>query len=220
MLERELENIMSSRLKEEKGVTLIELMLVIVIIGIILSVGTYNFLQELPTYRLRGAASKISATVQFIKMRSITTNRNAWFVVDTANNFFTGFVDDDADSTIDSPGEYTMSNLDFSDTVGGVPGFSLPQDVSFGMPTTYTGSGPDGVSPGGDTDGVFVAGKPAKNDVGFRPTGLPVVDLSAISSPTESVIIFLKNTRDQGYAVSIAVTGRVKTYEWSGGSWQ
>ncbi len=211
---------MIGRFNGEKGVTLIELMLVVVIIGIILSVGTYNFLQELPTYRLRGAANKIGASVQYIKMRAITTNRNGWFVVDTTNDFFTGFVDDDADSAVDAPGEYTMSGLDASDTVAGVPGFLLPQDVSFGMPTTYAGSGPDGVAPGGDTDGVFVSGKPGENDVGFRPTGLPVVDLSAISSPTESVIIFLKNTREQGYAVSVGVTGRVKIYQWSGGSWQ
>ncbi|MFV2081347.1 MAG: Tfp pilus assembly protein FimT/FimU [bacterium] len=213
---------MNGRFSSESGVTIIELMLVVAIIGIITAVGTYNFLAELPAYRLRGAVNKVAASVQLVKMRAIAKNRNAWIVVNPSNNFFTGFVDEDADSAIDAPGEYTEMGMDMPDTFGGVPGFLLPEDVSFGWPSSYGGTGPDGVSPGGDTDGVFVAGTgmSGKNNIGFRPTGLPVVDLAAIQNPTESVIIFLKNTREQGFAISIGITGRVKTYKWSGGSWQ
>ncbi|MEE8319291.1 MAG: prepilin-type N-terminal cleavage/methylation domain-containing protein, partial [bacterium] len=97
---------MSGRINSESGVTLIELMLVVSIIGIVMAVGTYNFLAELPTYRLRGAVNKVAASVQLIKMRGIATNRNTWLVVNASNNFYTGFVDEDADSAIDSPGEY------------------------------------------------------------------------------------------------------------------
>ncbi|GBE15293.1 hypothetical protein BMS3Abin14_01352 [bacterium BMS3Abin14] len=213
---------MNGRISSESGLTLIELMLVVAIIGILTAVGVYNFLAELPAYRLRGATNKIAASLQLVKMRAIAKNRSAWLVVNTSNNFFTGFVDEDADSAIDAPGEYTEAGMDMPDTFGGTPGFLLPDGVSFGWPSSYGGSGPDGVTPGGDTDGVFVAGvgMSGKNNIGFRPTGLPVVDLASIRSPTNSVIIFLKNTRDQGFAISIGITGRVKTYQWSGGSWQ
>lgn len=214
---------MNGRSNSERGVTVIELMLVVVVIGIVMAVGTYNFLAELPTYRLRGAVNKVAASVQLVKMRAIATNRNAWFRVDASNNFFTGFVDDDADSAVDSPGEYDSAGMDMPDNLSGTPGFLLPEDVSFGWPSTYGGSGPDGVSPGADSDGVFVAGLSGENDIGFRPTGLPIVNLPALQSPTESVIVFLKNTREQGFAISIGITGRVKTYEWqetAGGSWQ
>ena len=206
---------MNGRINSESGVTLIELMLVVAIISIVMAVGTYNFLAELPSYRLRGAANKVAASVQLVKMRAIATNRNSWLVVNASNNFFSGFVDEDADSAIDSPGEYTKAGMDMPDTFGGNPGFLLPQDVSFGLPSSYV-SGPDGVA--GDADGVFVAG--GGNDVGFRPTGLPIVNLGALQSPTESVVIFLKNTRGEGFAISIGITGRVKTYKWYGGSWQ
>ena len=213
---------MNGRISSESGLTLIELMLVVAIIGILTAVGVYNFLAELPAYRLRGATNKIAASLQLVKMRAIAKNRSAWLVVNTSNNFFTGFVDEDADSAIDAPGEYTEAGMDMPDTFGGTPGFLLPDGVSFGWPSSYGGSGPDGITPGGDTDGVFVAGvgMSGKNNIGFRPTGLPVVDLASIRSPTNSVIIFLKNTRDQGFAISIGITGRVKTYQWSGGSWQ
>ncbi len=211
---------MNGRLGSESGVTLIELMLVVTIISIVMAVGTYNFLAELPAYRLRGAVNKVAASVQLIKMRAIATNRNTWLVVYPSNSFFTGFVDEDADSAIDSPGEYTSAGMDMPDSFGGAPGFFLPQDVSFGMPSSCV-SGPDGVA--GAADGMYIAGIPAAdNDIGFRPTGLPIVNrgIPNIISPTDSVVIYLENTRDQGFAISIGITGRVKTYQCSGGSWQ
>lgn len=211
---------MFDRFREESGLTIFELMVVLAIIGIIVAVGTYNFYKLAPKYRLRSSAGQVASNLQYIKMRAIATNRTSWFYIDNTNRYFTGFVDVDADGIADNPGDYNQSKIDFTDNVGGIPGIVLPPDVSFGWPTSYTGTGPDGVSPGADTDGFYVAGDASDNEVGFRPTGIPVVDLATQATPTENIVVYLKNGDDDGFAVSIAVTGNVRIWQWTGTGWK
>jgi len=223
---------MTTRLsKGEKGFTLVELMLTIAIALIITSLTIFNLIGELPKYRLRSAAHKVAATLQYLKIRAVTTNRMAWMDVnyDTADNhYFTGFVDEAPYNQADNPADYDAARLDFSDTVGSLPCFKLPKTVSFGFPDGFTsGPGPElgttypgagnfittyniGTYSSGTNGGYF----------GYRPTGVPVTNLQSNMTATNVTVIYLKNTLGQGYAVSVQITGRVKVYRWSNGVWQ
>ena len=57
-----------------KGVTLIELIVVIVIIGILGAFLAPNIGAWLPNYRLRGAARDIVSTMRTAQMRAVSTN--------------------------------------------------------------------------------------------------------------------------------------------------
>jgi prepilin-type N-terminal cleavage/methylation domain-containing protein len=210
--------------KSEKGFTLLELMIAVSITLILTSLIVYNILGELPKYRLRSSANKVAATLQYLKIRAVTTSRIAWLDVNYAtadDHYYTGFVDVDGSGT-SSAAEYTETKLDFPDTVSSTPCFKLPATVSFGFPDGYTsGSGPDGTTfpgsgnyintPGGYSNGGYF---------GYRPTGVPVVNPAANMTATTPCVIYLRNELGQGYAVSIQITGRVRVWQWTGGAWR
>jgi len=216
--------------KSEKGFTLVELMMAVTITLILTSLTIYNLLGDLPKYRLRSSANKVAATLQYLKIRAVTTNRMAWLDVnyDTADShYFTGFVDEAPYNAPDNPADYNAARLDLPDTVGSIPCFKLPPTVSFGFPDGFTsGAGPDGtVFPGAGkfitTQGVGTYSSGTKGGYfGYRPTGVPVINLQYPLTSTSAAVIYLKNTLGQGYAVSVQITGRVKVYRWSSGVWQ
>lgn len=207
---------MMERRSGNGGFTLVELMLVVAIMMIVLAVSAYVFLDNIPTMRLRGAADQLASTLQFMKVRAVATNRHSWLYFDQTDNFYTGFVDEAGFGTIDT-GEYSLSGLDMPDDNGGVPGFYLPPTVTFGFPAGYDGSGagPDGLIPGA---GNFVT--TVDNYLGFRSTAIPVINFTTNATPAQPSVIFLRNTRGDGYAVSVHITGRVKIFKWYGGVWQ
>jgi len=218
------------RKRREGGFTLVELMMVIAITLVITSLSVYNLLGDLPKYRLRSSANKVAATLQYLKIRAVTTNRMAWLDVnyDTpGSNYFTGFVDNAPYNQADNPADYDDSHLDFTDTVGGVDCFKLPPTISFGFPTGYTsGPGPDNTSFPGAGNYITTKGigsyPPGTNGgyLGYRPTGVPVINLQASMTAPNAVVIYLTNTLGEGYAVSVQITGRVKVFKWSNGVWQ
>jgi prepilin-type N-terminal cleavage/methylation domain-containing protein len=214
----------------EKGFTLVELMMAVAITLLVTSLAVYNLLGDLPKYRLRSAANRVAATLQYLKIRAVTTNRIAWLDVnyDSANNhYYTGFVDEAPYNTPDNPDDYDASRLDFTDSVGSIDCFKLPSTVSFGFPSGYSsGPGPDNTAfPGAGnyitTDGIgtYVTGSNG-GYFGYRPTGVPVINLQNNMTAATPAVIYLTNTLGQGYAVSIQITGRVKVYKWSNGVWQ
>jgi prepilin-type N-terminal cleavage/methylation domain-containing protein len=216
--------------KGEKGFTLVELMIAISITLIITSLAIYNLLGDLPKYRLRASANKVAATLQYIKIRAVATNKLAWVDVnyDTAgDHYFTGFVDEAPYNAVDNPADYNAARLDLSDTVGSIPCFKLPPTISFGFPTGFSsGAGPDGTTfPGAGkfitTQGIgtYVTGTKG-GYFGYRPTGVPVINLQNSMTAGTAAVIYLTNTLGQGYAVSVQITGRVKVFRWSNGVWQ
>lgn len=210
--------------KGEEGFTLLELMIAVSITLLLTSLIIYNLLGELPKYRLKSTANQVAATLQYLKIRAVTTNRVTWMDVNYAtadNHYFTGFVDEDGSGSA-SASEYTNTNLDFPDTVSSTPCFKLPPTINFGFPDGYTsGAGPDGTAfPGSgnfiNTPGGYAGG----GFFGFRPTGVPVVNPGANMTATTPGVIYLTNDLGGGYAVSIQITGRVRVWRWSGGAWK
>jgi|GEM_PF-3117464 len=212
--------------RTEKGFTLVELMMAVAITLILTSLVVFNLLGELPKYRLRSTANKVAATLQYLKIRAVTNNRIAWLEVNyggSGSHYYTGFVDEDGSGTADSA-EYVATALDFPDMEGTVPCFKLPPNISFGFPDGFTsGTGPDGSPfPG---DGNFITtysagGSSSGGFIGYRPTGVPVINPSANMTPATPMVIYLTNSLDEGYAVSVQITGRVRVWRWSSsGGW-
>jgi len=75
----------------QKGVTLIELIVVIVIIGIMGVLMVPNIGGWLPNYRLRSAARDIASTLRVAQMKAVSNNLSYGVVFDTANQQFEVF---------------------------------------------------------------------------------------------------------------------------------
>jgi prepilin-type N-terminal cleavage/methylation domain-containing protein len=215
--------------KKEQGFTLVELMMAVTITLLLTSIAIYNVLGDLPKYRLRSSANRVAATLQYLKIRAVTTNKVAWIDLNystAGKHYFTGFVDEAPYSTPDNPADYDASRLDLPDSMNARPCFLLPANVSFGFPDGFTsGAGPDGTTyPGaGNFVTTYNIGTYALGSggyMGYRPTGVPVVNLQSPLTAQSATVIYLRNNLGGGYAISIQITGRVKVWKWSNGGWQ
>ena len=71
-------------MRKRSGFTVIELIIVIVILGILTTIGIPGYLHWLPKYRLKSAARDLYSNMQFAKLSAIKNNANWAIVFDRA----------------------------------------------------------------------------------------------------------------------------------------
>ncbi len=209
-------------IQNQRGFTLMELMIIIAIMGVLTTLAFSSFRMS----REKIACKNVYYAMQAAKMRSIATGHNAYVDFDmnggdVADNFFTVYLDTDgANSTFgetnnsNTENEFTESNYPMPDTSGGFPGVALPTGVAFGGKAT---------SPGGGTMGTY---GPAPNNWTIQDSGVNATDkrLQFTSRGTASAAgeVYLWDTEDslgKGCMVMVSTTGHIKRMDWDGTNW-
>jgi len=98
--------------KREKGVTLIELAVVMAIVGIMALFMAPAIGEWLDNFRIRQAARDIASTLQQAKMQAISTRTQRSVTFDTANNTY----QIQGGSPIQTPKGVSIPNTDFDAT--------------------------------------------------------------------------------------------------------
>jgi len=78
-----------NKIRSQRGLTLVELMVAMVIFAILAAVAIPTFLNGLPTYRLRSAARDLTGRMQKARQLAVKNNVNATLAFDTVNNRYT-----------------------------------------------------------------------------------------------------------------------------------
>ena len=101
-------------MRNESGLTLFELMVVVGIMAILASVAVPGFLGWLPKYRMRSAADEVLSTLQHAKLRAVRENDVVSVNFDFSNDSYLTFLDNgagaDAGNGTQEAGETTVKN--------------------------------------------------------------------------------------------------------------
>jgi prepilin-type N-terminal cleavage/methylation domain-containing protein len=103
-------------MRNNSGMTIIELMVVIGILAILAGIAIPGFIGWLPNYRLRSAADEVQSTLQNARLRAVRENAIVSVNFDTTTNHerYLAFVDNDAwpnaGAGIQNAGEVTVKS--------------------------------------------------------------------------------------------------------------
>jgi prepilin-type N-terminal cleavage/methylation domain-containing protein len=103
-------------MRNESGLTLFELMVVLGIMAILASVAVPGFLGWLPKYRMRSAADDVLSTLQYAKLRAVRENDIVAVTLQPVNDSYQVSLDNGAGAQVKSgrmPAGIDLQSTDF-----------------------------------------------------------------------------------------------------------
>jgi len=194
-------------IKRTKGLTIIELVVVMCILGVMVLISIPNIGRWLPRYRLRSAIRDVASTMQLARLGAIKDNKEWAIQYDVNAQNYTILSDDGGDGAWG-----TADDIGYKGDVSPWPQSTRRladyRNVSFGD------NGYGAWFGGGVGDGVTFV----KNRVEFRPDGTAGPDL--LNGIVGSA--YLQNNRGGAACARIrfTATGAIDVLYWDGDSWE
>ena len=205
------------RWRDTSGVTLVEILIVMGLVGILAGVAIPTYMKDRPGADVRDAATELSHALQTARYRAVSMKRPVYFEFEPGGeqNFYTAYVDLDGDpSTSQTPTDSAVlaTNIPFGDEASGTMGTRLPQGVEFGLGGATSSPDEDADTP---TDPLDLPSNP----ILFMPRGV-------VSWPDTTGMpsggIYLRHAENGSFVNSMLIhpTGLVRSYTLTGGSWR
>ncbi len=196
------------------GVTLLEMLVVLVVIAILSAITYPVFAGDTPTAKVRRSAEQLAEVMREARFRAISLNRDVYVHVQPggAADFYTAYANlgNPGDVPSGTPAEIAASGVVLPDVKGSWRGRLLDTDVT--LSSGSASSAPGGGAVGGAVD------LPA-NPIVFGPRG-------NVEWPPDgerwsgTVYLAHKQYSTAVRAVSISRTGLVKVWHLHGGEWR
>ncbi|UCC71230.1 MAG: prepilin-type N-terminal cleavage/methylation domain-containing protein [Gemmatimonadota bacterium] len=197
------------RLENNRGVTLVELIVVALIIGVAASVALPRALKTSPRQELTRAARQLARDLEQTRTRAVSTKRLVRVSFDGPADFYTAFMDTTEDrrgEIFEDAEEARESKLVARGSRAGLPGVRLPKRVTFGAGSASAGPLGEPTS-----DPITLSG----DRLEFNTRGM-VIPLGT------SGVIFLTHEDDPSLvaAVTVSGAGAFQTWHYRNGSWE
>lgn len=198
----------------QRGVTLMEMLIVITIVGLMTAVAVPFYLRETPGEAVTRASHDLAQAIRVARYRAISLNRQVYVDLEAGgkDRFYTAYVNlgDPDDVPTGTAGEIGEARIpSFGDVGVGQIGVLLPDNVDFAL-----GNAPD--APGGSTPGSALD-LPA-NPLVLQPKGTVVWPAAGLVEGT--IFLSYSDRPEIVRAVTIGRTGVVRVWSLWGGEWQ
>lgn len=178
------------KMKNKKGFTLVEVIVVMAVIGIMVTIAIPGISSWLPNYKLKSAARDVYSSLQKARMLAVKNNRNAAVIFDAANNKYD--VCDDWVSTASPPCVGSLVTTDFN---------SLGYGIGYGH-----GNATSAVGTGFDNNITYPG-----DDVVFTPSGL---------GNASGYVYLENRNNVATYAIGSLTSGSIRISKWNGSAWE
>jgi len=178
-------------MKNSKGFTLLEVIIVVAIFGIMAAIAIPSIMSQAPNSKLKSAARDVFSTLQQARMIAVKSSRETAVIFDVANNEY-DFCDDW--DSIGSVCTGSTQTIDFD---------SFGYGIGYGHGNA-TLAVPGGVFPGDD---VSYSG----NAVVFNPQG---------GSNVSGYIYLEHRDNSTTYAIGSLISGLIRIVKWNGSAWR
>lgn len=178
-------------MRNNKGFTLIELMIVVAIIAVIAAIAAPNILGWFPHQRIKAASRELWVNMQNTRMGAVKDNKEWAIEFDVANNLYKVW-DGGADGSWSTAGDNVIHEtitLDY-----------YKSGVSYGHSASAAAIGA-----GFDNDVTFTSDVLVFNPRGHAKT---------------SGYCYLTNKDGESYAVGARTSGSIVIRRWMGGAWE
>ncbi|MCF8037827.1 MAG: prepilin-type N-terminal cleavage/methylation domain-containing protein [Desulfohalobiaceae bacterium] len=180
----------------EKGLSLVELLIVLGIMGILLGVGGRGLMKNLPEYRLKSATRELISNLQKTKIESAKNNKKTRIIFKTNEKKYHICTDKGSDGSWSSIADNTIiSTVDLSKYKSG---------VGFG----YGNASFDATIDGNSFPSGFDSVSYSYNGVTFNSRGT-----------SGSGFVYLDNQKSDVYAIGTTNTGVIVFKKWNGNQW-
>ena len=186
-------------MRQEKGFTIVEVLIVIAVIGVLAAFAIPNFLNWLPKMRVNSAARNLVSEMQLTRMQAVSERNNYVITFNVGSNQYSIYDDDDNDGA--EAGELVKTVNIGTDNPG----------IQFG----YI-SGTQKPTGGSITTAVAFGSTSSPIRETFKPNGAASLSGSVYLIPTQDIAA---GKTDRQRAITVIQTGRVKLWRYDGSSW-
>ena len=185
---------MQSICKKCKGLTFLELIVTLGILGVIISVSLPAFTSYREKVRLKSSAEELLNVIYWVKGQAIKRNQDYMICFDTTNNSYSVYSEDGPDNTWDCGNDDQLFRV-----------YTLPNGISF----DHGSANKDAT-----TTGDSFTGDKADN-VSYANNRLPIYSRGT----SNAGFVYLGN-KSRSYAVGTLATGIVRVRLWKGSAWE
>ena len=183
--------------RSQRGFSLIELIIVILLMGLLSSIMIPN-MRPTPLSKVRFAAQTLARDLELVRTRALSSKMNARMLFSMVERSYVGFLDYDRDGTIDETALETRA-------LRARGRITLSSDVRFGRGTAAELPGIPGAGPVTFADGrIHLNGRGIPMPFGARG----------------AVYLVHRDYPDAVAAVSVSASGSFKAWSYAGGAWR